>query len=313
MGEQKMRWDVRFARHVNSESMAALAKRADLDLCDPRRDRRILRGMRRQTKYNEYFLALDLIQYGKTVLTPAEVVRYKLVVPPKAHVQDVGDPSDERASGDDFSEEDAIEPLVGLGLEVIDEILPSDGITPATDTGWITTAAPGVGRLPAMVSDQPVDWRPKVRATVAIPFADYPVAPPAAQGRHWSTKFDKPLVTGREAETGKPIVQFLRAVNTRASRKTELLRLLLHNARAVLSKGEFERILDLEHKPYLKWFLTVKHPMGAPEEYLQELRDLDDWRSGCVWACGLGAVLLALLGLAGGVSIYVNLRAARAA
>eukprot|EP00392_Amoebophrya_sp_AT5.2_P001881 g1886.t1 len=366
-----------------------------------------------------------MVQHGKVVLTPAEVVRYKFVAPPKA--EDVGDPSDEGTSGDDWSEEDAIQDLVELGvpradaearleaykkndsplilrgtrpnlgthfeewdddpardgeieelrakdrevdrqlrwyeklaqeqygfclirhharaavgddggsnssgastssetvpilkrdffywlffdhteaeaiyfleqLEAIDEILPSDGIMPATDTGWITTAAP-VGRLPAMVSDQPVDWRPKVRATVAIPFADYPVAPPAAQGRHWITAFNKPLVTGREAETGKPIVQFLRTVNTRASRKTELLRLLLHNARAVLSKSEFERILDLEHKPYLKWFLTVKHPRGAPGEYLQELQDLDDWRNGCVWACGLGAVLLALLGLAGG-------------
>eukprot|EP00392_Amoebophrya_sp_AT5.2_P007374 g7388.t1 len=182
-------------------------------------------------------------------------------------------------------------------LEAVDELLPSDLLPPVDKTlsqqGRTVEAAPA-GRLPAELSNQPVDWRPKARATIEIPCAAYPVVPPAARQRHWMTLFATPVVTGMrgprnqtrgdqeasgDAETKKPkpIVQFLRLVNTRASRKTELVKLLLLHLR-VLSKKDFEGLVDPENRPYLKWFLTVKHPDGAPDEYLQELRDLDNWR-----------------------------------
>eukprot|EP00392_Amoebophrya_sp_AT5.2_P009166 g9194.t1 len=147
-------------------------------------------------------------------------------------------------------------------LEAVDELLPADHLPPVEEAETFWDGRPTVvpaRPLPAEVSDEALDWEPKVRATVKIPYAAYPVVPAAARQRHWLTVFSAPIVTGRDAKTKEPIVQFLRLVNTRPSRKTELLKLLLHDVSAVLSKNEFERIVDPDGRPYLKWFLTAKN------------------------------------------------------
>eukprot|EP00392_Amoebophrya_sp_AT5.2_P007950 g7969.t1 len=282
--------------------------------CPPAHEKaKTLRHLRTWLTFGLFYYILlraDLFLHGKAVLTPKEVARYAFVQPK----QD-GDHLSDNLGGDLLEETKQIM-VEKLGLAEADAEAKIENIKkhnrPLILRGgqrpigthfeeWDDDPARDgdLGKLRANdpeVSDHPVDWRPKARATVEIPYAAYPVVPAAARQRHWLTAWKSPLVTGRDAETKKPIVQFLRFVNTRASKKTELVKLLLHSLRAVLSRQDFEKIVNPEDRPYLKWFLTVKHPRGAPDEgapdeYLQELRDLDDWRKGFAWACGSVAPL----------------------